>query len=58
VGHYTARYQQDGGAITVRRNLVISRQVVAPDAYPDLEKLIYAALVDARATIVLTHLAQ
>jgi hypothetical protein len=58
VGHYKARYEQDSGTIIVRRNLVIARQVVAPDAYPDLEKLIYAALADARATIVLTHLAQ
>jgi transglutaminase-like putative cysteine protease len=53
-GHYTARYGMENGAIHVWRNLVISREVVPPESYPDLERLIYAPLVDSRALIVLT----
>jgi hypothetical protein len=37
---------------------VIERQVETPDAYPDLERLIYAPLVDERAGIALTPEAQ
>ncbi len=58
VGRYTARYRQENGSINIWRNLVIERQVVAPESYPDLERLIYAPLVDARATIVLTPTAR
>jgi len=38
--------------------LVIARQVVAPEDYPDLERLLYASLGDARSIIVLTHAAR
>jgi hypothetical protein len=58
VGRYTAHYKLDNGTIVIWRNLVIQRQVVAPEAYPDLERLIYAPLVDGQATIVLTHTAR
>jgi hypothetical protein len=50
-----ARYKDQHGAILVSRELVIERQVVQPDAYADLERLLDAALLDARAVIVLTH---
>jgi hypothetical protein len=52
-GHYMARYAMENGAIHIWRNLIIERQVVAPDDYSDLERLIYAPLVDSRAIIVL-----
>lgn len=55
VGHYTARYRRENGRIVVWRDLVIAREVVAPDAYPDFERLLHAALLDARAVIVLTN---
>jgi len=55
VGRYMARYKDQHGAILVSRELVIERQVVQPDAYADLERLLDAALLDARAVIVLTH---
>ena len=54
VGRYTAQYRQDQGGIVVTRNLVIGQQVVAPEAYPELERLLYAPMVDARAVIALT----
>jgi transglutaminase-like putative cysteine protease len=52
-GRYTARYTMEDGAIHVWRNLVIGQQVVQPDAYPDLERLIYAPMMDSRAIIEL-----
>jgi Domain of Unknown Function with PDB structure (DUF3857)/Transglutaminase-like superfamily/Domain of Unknown Function with PDB structure (DUF3858) len=58
VGRYTARYREENGAVLVSRNLVIERQVVEPEAYPEFERMLYAALVDARAVIVLTNLTQ
>jgi hypothetical protein len=58
VGHYTARYRNEIGGVLVSRNLVIERQVVEPEAYPDLERLLDAALLDARAVMVLTHAAR
>jgi Domain of Unknown Function with PDB structure (DUF3857)/Transglutaminase-like superfamily/Domain of Unknown Function with PDB structure (DUF3858) len=58
VGRYVARYKQSNGSIVAWRNLVIDKQVVPPEGYPDLERLIYAPLVDAQATIVLTHTAR
>jgi hypothetical protein len=58
VGHYVARYKQDNGTIEIWRNLVIDRQVVAPEAYPEFERLISAPVMDAHATIVLTRAGQ
>jgi len=55
VGHYAAHYAQSGNDIAVSRNLTINRDVVDAASYPDLEQLLYAALVDARAILVLTH---
>jgi transglutaminase-like putative cysteine protease len=54
-GHYTARYDFDRvhDTITATRHLLISQQIVPPDQYPALERLIYASLVDTRAVIVL-----
>ena len=53
VGHYTAHYTRSGNDIAVARSLVVDRDVVQPASYPDLERLLYAALVDARAILVL-----
>jgi hypothetical protein len=54
IGHYTARYERSGGEIIVSRNLVIDSDVVDAASYPELERLLYAALVDARAILVLS----
>ena len=54
VGSYTARYRSDDRQrIMVTRNLVIARDVVAPDDYKSLEALLYAPIVDVRAVLVL-----
>ena len=58
VGRYQAHYKIENGAIDVRRDLVIGQQVVAPAAYPDLERLIQVSLLDSQATIVLTRAGQ
>ena len=57
-GRYTARYRLENGTLVVRRELVIKKEVIQPDAYPDLDTLIYAPLMDARAIIVLTPVAR
>ena len=54
VGHYTAHYAAHEGTIAVSRNLVITAQIVPPESYAELERLIYAPVIDARAVIVLT----
>ena len=53
-GRYTARYRAENGAIHAWRNLVIEREVIQPELYPALDRLIQAPVVDARAIIVLT----
>lgn len=54
VGSYTARYRSDDRQrIVVTRNLVIARDVVAPEDYKSLEVLLYAPIVDVRAVVVL-----
>jgi len=53
VGHYTAHYERVGNDIDVSRSLVINRDVVEAASYPLLEQLLYAAVVDARAILVL-----
>ncbi len=53
-GRYTARYRAENGAIHAWRNLVIEREVIQPEVYPELDRLIQAPVVDARAIIVLT----
>ena len=58
VGHYSAHYRDEHRGVRVSRDLVIERQVVQPEAYPDLERLLDAALLDSRAVIVLTHAAR
>ena len=52
-GQYTATYLRDGDEIRVRRHLVVARDVVAPAEYPELERLLFAPITDARAAIVL-----
>ncbi|CAH2604152.1 conserved exported protein of unknown function [Rhodovastum atsumiense] len=54
-GHYTARYERAGAQVLVQRNLVIAQDVFQPAEYPDLERLLYAALDDARATMTLAR---
>jgi Domain of Unknown Function with PDB structure (DUF3857)/Transglutaminase-like superfamily/Domain of Unknown Function with PDB structure (DUF3858) len=58
VGQYTARYQHRGDDIEVSRSLVINREVVDAAAYPELERVLYAALIDARAIVVLSPVEQ
>ena len=53
-GRYTARYRAENGTIHAWRNLVIGREVIQPELYPALDRLIQAPVVDARAIIVLT----
>ncbi len=53
VGHYAAHYTHIGNDIVVARTLVIELDVVEVASYPVLERLLYAALVDARAILVL-----
>jgi transglutaminase-like putative cysteine protease len=53
-GHYTAGYKVSGNELIVARNLVIDNDVVDAASYPELERLLYAALVDARAVLVLS----
>ena len=53
VGHYTTHYARSGNDIAVSRSLVIERDVVEAASYPALERLLYAALLDARAILVL-----
>ena len=45
VGHYSAHYRDEHRGVRVSRDLVIERQVVQPEAYPDLERLLDAALL-------------
>ena len=54
-GRYTAHYRRDGGDVQVTRNLVIDRDVFQPGEYPELERLIYAALDDSRSTLTLAR---
>jgi transglutaminase-like putative cysteine protease len=54
-GDYTARYERDGDGIRVNRNLVIDRDVFDPGEYPELQRLLYAALDDARSTLTLAR---
>jgi hypothetical protein len=54
IGHYTARYEHSGTDIIVSRNLVIDSDVLDAASYPELERLLYAALIDARAILVLS----
>ena len=55
IGRYTAHYVRQGDDIAVSRSLFVNRDVVEAGDYPTLERLLYAALVDARAVLVLGH---
>lgn len=52
-GTYAATYRRSGNMLTVRRHLVVERDVVQPAEYPALETLLTAPLTDARAAVVL-----
>ena len=54
-GRYTARYRHVAAAVQVSRTLVIDHDVFQPAEYPGLERLIYAALDDARSTLMLAR---
>jgi transglutaminase-like putative cysteine protease len=54
-GRYTARYRHAGAAVLVSRTLVIDHDVFQPGEYPELERLLYAALDDARGTLTLSR---
>jgi hypothetical protein len=52
-GSYTATYIRAGAEVQVSRRLVIEQDVVAPDHYEALEKLLLAPIDDARSVMVL-----
>ena len=54
-GRYTASYRHEAAAMRVSRTLVIDRDVFQPTEYPELERLLYAALDDARSTLTLAR---
>lgn len=52
VGTYSARYRLEGDRLTADRHLVVNRVVVSEEDYGELERLVYAAQIDARAVVV------
>ncbi len=54
-GSYQANYARSDSGLRITRHLVIARDVYAARDYPELETLLYAALRDARATMVLSR---
>ena len=53
VGRYQARYRVEGQTILVQRQLLVERNVVAPDEYAALEALAYAPILDTRGLVFL-----
>ncbi|SCX28659.1 putative protein involved in cytokinesis, contains TGc (transglutaminase/protease-like) domain [Agrobacterium sp. DSM 25558] len=53
VGSYTATYALNGDELLVRRRLVIKSKRIEPSAYPDLERVIYAAQGDQTAIVTM-----
>lgn len=58
VGSYDAHYVAERDQIRVERRLVLRTNVVAPDDFPALEAVLYAAQIDARAAMVLRPLGE
>jgi hypothetical protein len=54
VGRYEAHYSRSGNDIVVSRRYTIQHDVVDAADYPALERLLYGALVDSRAVLVLS----
>ncbi len=54
-GSYVASYARVGDSLRVLRRLVIGHDVFQAEEDPALEALVYAALQDARATLVLSR---
>jgi Domain of Unknown Function with PDB structure (DUF3857)/Transglutaminase-like superfamily/Domain of Unknown Function with PDB structure (DUF3858) len=54
-GTYRAQYELSGEGLHVVRRLTVDSNVYAADAYPALERLIYAALDDSRAIFTMTE---
>ncbi len=52
-GRYSATYSEKEGTISVIRHLVIATDVVPAADYAGLRRLLYAAVVDARAVLAL-----
>lgn len=53
VGSYTATYALNGDELLVHRRLVIKSERIEPPAYPDLERVIYAAQGDQTAIVTI-----
>lgn len=51
VGFYTAGYEKQDDRLIVHRRLVLKARELKPAAYPDLERLIYAAQNDFTAIV-------
>jgi hypothetical protein len=54
-GSYTATYERSGPDVRVTRHLIVDRNVYEADAYPELQRLLFAPIDDARAVIVLAR---
>ena len=55
IGRYEAHYRAEGQTILVRRQLIVQRNVVAPDEYAALEALAYAPIEDTRGLVFLVR---
>jgi len=55
VGRYTSHYKVENGNVTVYRHMVINNDVVQPQDYSELESILYARVVDGRASVGLKH---
>ncbi|HEX3348127.1 MAG TPA: DUF3857 domain-containing protein [Acetobacteraceae bacterium] len=53
VGSYVATYERTANGLTVTRHLTLDHDVYQASAYPDLCDLLYAAMDDARAVVML-----
>ena len=54
-GTYSAIYRRIDHGVRVERKLVVAREVFQPAEAPALEELLYAAINDARSTLVLAR---
>jgi transglutaminase-like putative cysteine protease len=52
-GSYAATYERSGRDLRVVRHLVVARGVYEAEEYPELARLLYAPIDDARAVLVL-----
>ena len=56
VGSYLSQYKVESGIVKVYRHMVINHDVVPPEEYHALEDILYARLLDGRATLTMEKL--